>query len=116
MAVRLNQAAYDYAVSLIKNGLEIENDTNNWDEVKPTRDEMVVYLDNHDLDEYGLWFLGIDADADETDPARYVYPYGDLKVIHQSALMVAEQKAGKSGDHEIRKAAQDLLRMIKNNQ
>lgn len=116
MAVRLNKAAYDYALSLIKNGLEVETDTNNWEEVKPTRDENTHYLDTHDLDEYGLWFLGINTDADETDPARFVYPYGDLKVIHQSALMVAEQKASKAGDHEIKKAAEDLLRRIKNNQ
>lgn len=111
--IKLNLAAYDHAEKLIKNGLEIEYDTDNWFEVRPTNNEIVNYLDTHTLNEFGSWYLGIDTDADPKSYTKFVYPFGDLKVIHRSALILAEQDAKKDEDNEIADAAAKLLTMIK---
>lgn len=112
MSIKFNKAGYEHALKLISNGLEVIPDQGNWDEVKPTRNEIVLFLDAHSLKEYGLWFLGIDTSRPENDPARYVYPYGDLKVVHESALTVAEQEAMDKDLTEIEDAAGTLLDMI----
>jgi len=113
MSIKINQAAYDHAVEIIKDGLEVEHDVSNWKEVKPDVDEMARYLNTHSLDEYGLWFLGINSDADQNSKDKFVYPYGDFAVLHKSALIAAEQEAGNKHHHEIKEAAKKLLAMIK---
>lgn len=113
MAIKLNKAAYDLAVSMIKNGLEVEHDANNWDEVQANLSEQVRYLRTHGLEQYGTWFLGIDTDADPKSKDKYVYPFGDFSVLHKSALLVAVKKAEQDQDEEIKKAASQLLAMIK---
>ncbi len=113
MAIKLNKAAYDLAASMIKKGLEIEHDTNNWDEVQATPSEQVRYLNTHGLEQYGTWFLGTNTDADPKDKSKFVYPFGDFSVVHKSALLVAIKQAGQDGDQEIKKAAEQLLAMIK---
>jgi|HubBroStandDraft_4_1064222.scaffolds.fasta_scaffold120692_1 hypothetical protein len=112
MAIILNKAAYIHANTIIKNGLEVEHDSNNWNAVKPTEDEVIRYLDSHTLSEYGNWFLAINTDADQKDPLKYMYPFGDLKVLHRSALIAIEREAGSKHHHEIKKAAQDLLNLM----
>lgn len=112
MAVKLHKAGYEHALKLITGGLEVEPDHGNWDEVQPTQDEIVKYLDTHSLKEYGLWFLGVDTSKAEKDPAHYVYPYGDLKVVHESALIIAEEDAMDKDLTDIEQAAGVLLDMI----
>jgi len=113
MAIKLNKAAYDHAISIIKNGLEVEHDTNNWAEVQATSDEKIRYLNNHGLEQYGTWFLGIDTDADPKSKDKYTYPFGDFSVLHKSALLAAVKSAEKNNDAEIKKTAEQLLAMIK---
>ncbi|MCL5874879.1 MAG: hypothetical protein M1114_00200 [Candidatus Dependentiae bacterium] len=113
MAIKLNKAAYDHAVYIIKNGLEVEHDTNNWDEVQATPDEEIRYLNNHGLEQYGTWFLGIDTDADPKSKDKYTYPFGDFSVLHKSALLEAIKLAAKNSDEAIKTAAEQLLAMIK---
>ncbi len=112
MAIILNQAAYTHAHTIIQNGLEVEHDSNNWSAVKPTEDEVIKYLNNHALAEYGNWFLGINTDADPKDKLKYMYPFGDLKVLHKSALIAIEREAGSQHHHDIKKAAKKLLDLI----
>ncbi len=114
MSIKLNKLAYDHAVEIIKDGLEVEHDISNWEEVKPSQDEQVRHLNTHTLDEYGLWFLGIDTDADTNDKSKFVYPYGDFSVLHKSALIAAEQQAGQKHHQEIKSAVQKLLAMVGN--
>lgn len=115
MAIELNQKAYKHAVSLIQNGLEVEHDAKNWNAVKPTEDEIIRYLNTHDLDAYGRWFLGIDTAADPKDKSKYLYPTGDLKIIHKSALTLSAADATKQRHEEIASAARALLDMIESN-
>lgn len=112
MPITLNKAGFDHAAEIIKNGLEVEHDSGNWDEVKPTSDEHVRFLNTHSLDEYGLWFLGVNSDADQNSKDKFVFPYGDFSVLHKSALVAAEQQANRSNTHEIKAAVQKLLGMI----
>lgn len=114
MAIKLNQSGYDRAVEIIKNGLEVENDTNNWDEVKPTPDEDLHFIQTHSLEEYGEWFLGIDTDPELKDNRRkYVYPHGDFNVLQKSALLNSEKQAKQKNDTEVVAAIGRLLAMIK---
>lgn len=112
MAIKLNKVGFDNAAAIIKNGLEVEHDTK-WESVKPTRDEQARFIETHDLDEYGSWFLGIDADKDPKSITKFVFPFGDFSVLHKSALIVAEKEATKLNAAEIKAAAQKLLDMIK---
>jgi hypothetical protein len=112
--VRLNQEAYNQARSIIENGLEVEHDKN-WEAVKPTEDEVIHFLDTHSLKDYGRWFLGIDPDADPDDKSKYLYPSGDLKVIHKSALELSEKEAARKGDGDVAAAARKLLTLIEQN-
>lgn len=113
MAKKLNKRGYELAQQMIKHGFEIEHDENNWSEVKPSVQETTEYLDTHDLEEYGAWFLGIDTEAKENSQAKFVYPFGDFKVVHKSALLETETKARTNNDNEIAEAAKRLLQMIK---
>lgn len=114
MSVTLNKAGYEKALSLIKGGLEVNHDRGNWKAVEPTKDEITRFLDTHTLDEYGLWFLGIDTGIEKNNPARYVYPYGDLQIVHMSAVMAAQAQAQQHGHHDIKEAAHGLLRLLEN--
>jgi hypothetical protein len=111
MAIIFNQAAYDRAKYLIEKG-EIETFDADWNEEKPTIDEIIHYLDAHYLGEYGLWFLGIDKDEPEDVKERYVYPYGDLKTVQRCALVHTIKEAEKNGHKEIVDAAKKLLEMV----
>lgn len=113
MSKKLNKAAYDLAKQMIEHGFELEHDENNWAEVKPTPEEVTRYLEAHDIEEYGAWFLGIDPELDSENTARYAYPFGDFSVVHKSALLEAEKKATMNKDLEIAQAAKRLLQLIK---
>lgn len=112
MAIKLHQAGYDHAEDLIEQGVEVEHDENNWDEVKPTIDDKLNYLDAHSIDEYGLWFLGIDPSKPADNPDKFVYPTGDFNVVQKSALVLAEKNAKRNNHSDIEQAAQRLLKMM----
>ena len=102
MSIKLNRAGFDHAVKLIKQKLEVEHDQGNWQAVKATPDEEAKYLQTHSLEEYGLWFLGIDEEIEPQGKHMYTYPYGDLKVLHKSALITVIQQATQHHVHEIK--------------
>ncbi|HVW99823.1 MAG TPA: hypothetical protein VHA52_05250 [Candidatus Babeliaceae bacterium] len=114
MAIKLNEEALSYAEKLIDGKLEVEHGKKwNWQEHRPTPDESAKFLNTHYLrTEYGLWFLGIDTEKPDTSKEHYVYPYGDLKIVHREALVAARDKANKDGHHEIARAAEKLLKLI----
>jgi hypothetical protein len=111
MAIKLNQAGFQHAERLIKNGLEIEL-SSNWEAVKPDQDEIVRFLNAHDLGEYGSWFLGIDSDAGAEDRKKYVLPWGDFNELHKSAVVLAQQEATKNNYADIKQAVDKLLAML----
>lgn len=112
MKVTVNKHALTYAREIIKNKLEVEHASSGWHTVKPTHNEEVRFLDTHSLDEYGSWFLGIDHDADQKSHTKFHYPFGDLKVVHVSALHESKKAAEKNGHHDVVKAIDELLALI----
>lgn len=111
MSIKLHKSGYDHAVSIIKNGLEVEHNSN-WDAVKASKDEEARHLNTHTLNEYGLWFLGIDSQAPENDRSKFVFPYGDFSVLHKSALVIIAEDAREKGLKDIEHAAQELIKLI----
>lgn len=112
MAVKLNKEAVEHAKKLIKGKLEVAKHHSDWSEDKPTQDEVVKYLNTHDMQDYALWFLGINTDFPEESKERYDYPTGDLKIIHISALKDSLKHARHHGHTEIENAAKELIDLI----
>lgn len=113
MALKLNERAVLYAQQLIKGGLEVEVQDCNWSAHKATADEVDKYVENHDIKEYSQWFLAIDtAISDENSLARYQLPFGDLKIVHKSAIVEAQKRAAQQGVRDVEEAAKKLLQMI----
>jgi len=112
MAIELNKAGYERAITMIKDELEVEHDSGNWDEVAPTENDMIRYLNTHSLAEYGAWFLGVDTDADAHDKSKFLYPFGDFNVLHKSALLLIQKDAEHHHHSEVAAAVKRLLEMI----
>ena len=110
-AVHLNKKALEQAERLIKAG-EIETFDTNWEAEKPTVNELNDYLDSHYMDEYGMWFLGIDPSKPKDIKEHYVYPYGDLKTVQRSALVDSIARAEKAGHKDIAQVAKRLLELV----
>lgn len=108
MAIKLNDRGYAQAESMIRKGLEVSQVSNDWKEVKPDVDDELRYLESHSLDEYGNWYLGIDTSAPSNERSRYIYPFGDFNILHESGLITAEEEAKKNGHNEIAEAASKL--------
>lgn len=112
MAIKLNEAGFEHAKELIKGGLEVEKKACDWNAHKATEDEIDKFLETHYMAEYGLWFLGINTDMSENAKERYVFPYGDFKIVHKSAIIIAEEDAARKGAREVQHAAKQLLELI----
>lgn len=111
MAIKLNAKAVAHAEKLIKAN-EVEHAAS-WAENNPDKDEQARFLNTHNLEEYGEWFLGIDDAAEKSNSKdKYTYPIGDFNEIFQSAIQEAQQKAKSANHQEIANAAQNLLTLI----
>jgi hypothetical protein len=111
MSIKLHRQGFDNAVRLIRAG-EVATFDANWQEEKPTLDETVRFINTHYMNEYGLWFLGVDSKYPSDAKEHYVYPHGDLKMVQRCAIIDSLKHAEKNGNEEITKAAQELLSMI----
>jgi hypothetical protein len=112
MAIKFNREGFEYAQNRIK-GNDVDTFKGSWKAHKATESEEDRFLITHDIKEYGQWFLGIDTDAPENSKERYVFPYGDLQMVHLDGVKAVEHDARSQGQEEIADAAQMLLDMIK---
>lgn len=111
MAMKLNQAAFNHAKRLIRDGnVDMESD---WGEARPSAGDENRFLEQHDQnwDEYAKWFLALDTD-DKDGKGHYNFPYGDFKQIHRQGVIAAKQRAAQYDYTEIEKAADELLDLI----
>lgn len=111
VAIHLNKKALEQAERLIKAG-EIETFDSSWEEEKPTVNEVNDYLDSHYMDEYGMWYLGINPQISKDVKEHYDYPYGDLKTVQRCALVDTIKRAEKAGHKDIAQVAKRLLEMV----
>ncbi len=113
MAILLNSRGYLHAQKLIKEGKSVEHGKQwNWNEHRATLDEQDKFIETHYVQEYGQWFLGIDTNQEPESMRYYVFPYGDLKIVHRNALVSIEKEAGAQGHNDIADAARKLREMV----
>ena len=113
MALKLHDKGFAYAQKLIQGGLEVEVKECNWSAHKATADEVDKFVETHNIGEYAQWFLATDpAIADPNNLARYQLPFGDLKIVHKSAIIEAQKQAAQKGAKDVEEGAKKLLQMI----
>ncbi|MGC2310989.1 MAG: hypothetical protein WA432_05230 [Candidatus Babeliaceae bacterium] len=110
MALKLNPKAIEHAEKLIKAG-ECEH-TMSWEEAKPTQNDTVRFLDTHNLNEYGYWFLAINTDNSQESKEYYELPIGDFNVVYKGALLEAHKVARHKGAQDIEGAVSKLIKIL----
>ena len=83
-----------------------------WGEVQPAAAAENAYLDDHDWDAYGRWFLGLTDGATEDTKARYAFVFGDFRRIHRSGLIACHYRAAEWRHKAIELAAHELLQEL----
>lgn len=66
-------------------------------------------IEEHGIDEYARWHLGINEDQPEENKGRYRFPYGDFEAVHRCGVLAAESRAGQYTHFDIERAAAQLL-------
>ena len=110
MAMKLNKAAFDQAKRLIRDGNVVKD--SDWSKAQPSAKEESRFLEDHDWDDYGKWYLARDTEDDKDTKGGHNFPYGDFKKVHRKGLIAAKQRAAQNDYADIEKAADELLEMI----
>jgi hypothetical protein len=108
--MKVNQEAVNKAEALIKKRqyvLESE-----WRQAQATTEAENAFLERHDWQEYGRWFLALDQEATPETKERHNFPYGDFRRVHRSGLIAAKQRAAQNDYDEIVQAADKLLQLL----
>jgi hypothetical protein len=92
--MKLNERAYDYAKKLIAEGKFVLDDRDDWSEHQPSTQDENRFIEEHGMDEYALWHLGINEDQPAENKGRYRFPYGDFEAVHRCGVLAAESRAG----------------------
>jgi hypothetical protein len=112
MSVKLNKRAYTHARELIEEGMVVLDRRDDWSEHRPTAASENAWIQQHGLQEYQKWYLGIDEEEDEDNKGRYKFPYGDFTKVHRCGVLSAESRAGQYKHVEIELAAAHLHGML----
>jgi hypothetical protein len=83
-----------------------------WGEVQPAAAAENAYLERHDWDAYGRWFLGLTDGAGDHTKARYAFVFGDFRRIHRSGLIACHYRAAEWRHKAIELAAHELLQAL----
>jgi hypothetical protein len=83
-----------------------------WGEVQPAAGAENAYLDTHDWEAYGRWFLGLTDGANEDTKARYAFVFGDFRRIHRSGLIACQYRAAEWRHNAIELGAHELLQEL----
>lgn len=109
--LKLNKEALEHAKKLIEQG-KINLSEGTWTEDKPSPSEGDEYLEDHNYNQYGQWFLGIAEDTNADTKEHYEFPIGNFEEVYRSGIIAAKQRAAQWKHKEIEKAADQLLDMI----
>lgn len=112
MAVKLNRRAYEHAQRLIEEGRVVLDDRDAWSEHQPSAQQENKFIEEHGLDEYQKWYLGIDDEEDEDNKGRYKFPYGDFEKLHRCGVLSAESRAGQYKYDDVETALAHLHGML----
>ena len=111
MAISLNPQAVIYAKRLIRDG-NTKGQESPWAAHVPCTAGKTVFLENHEIEEYGNWHLGLDTSKHENSTERYHFPYGDFRAVHHNGLLAAQESAARQGYSDIENAATKLLKFM----
>ena len=111
MSLSLNPQAVTYATRLIQEGT-MTNDPGDWTLHIPERAEENTFLEDHEIEEFGNWHLGLDMSQDAAAKGRYHFPCGDFKTVRRDGLLAAKERAAQQGHHDIEQAADKLLLLL----
>lgn len=112
MAVKLNNTSFEYAKKLIKDGKYVVDERDAWSEHQPTAAQENEFIEQHGIDEYAHWYLGIDDEEDAENKGRYKFPYGDFEKVHRCGVLAAESRAGQRKYYDIELATAHLHGML----
>ncbi|HTZ85932.1 MAG TPA: hypothetical protein VMB05_04625 [Solirubrobacteraceae bacterium] len=112
MAVKVNRTAYEHAQRLIKEGHCVLDGRGEWSKHQPSAAAENGFIEEHGLDAYARWHLGVNEAKREHTKERYEFPYGDFENVHRCALLAAESRAGQYRHSDIELAAAHLLGML----
>jgi hypothetical protein len=110
--MKLNQRAYDYAQQLVIERKVVLDGRDDWSEHQPSAQEENRFIEEHGIDDYARWHLGIDESQSPSNKGRYKFPYGDFAAVHRCAILAAESRAGQNNHFEIERAAAHLHGML----
>ena len=105
-----NTTAFEYAKNLIQDGKVVKDERDAWSEDAPTTDQENDFIEKHNLQEFGKWYLAIEGDKD--NKTSYKFPYGDFEKVHRGAVIAAKVRAAQYDHQDIEKEADSLLKMI----
>jgi len=109
--MKLHQDGFEHAKKMIRENKVKEEDTD-WSEKQPDTDKDNSYIEEHGLEAWGQWHLGIRAEEDDDNKGHFAFPIGDLHHVHRSGVIAAKQRAAQNDYDDIVKAADELLEMI----
>jgi hypothetical protein len=112
MTVRLNASAVSHANGLIRRGLVVHDERDDWSEHAPSADDENRYIEKHGIKEYAKWFLGEDTDQKPENKGRYLFPFGDFTKVHRCAVISGESRAGQYDHASVEAAEKKLLDQI----
>jgi hypothetical protein len=112
MALKLNDAAFEFAKDRIASGEYVIDERDAWSEHQPTTEEENQLIEDKGWGAYAKWHLGIDDAENEQTKARYKFPYGDFEAVHRCAVLAAESRAGQRKYEDIEFAAAHLHGML----
>jgi hypothetical protein len=112
MAVKLNRAGFEHAQDLLKQRKVVLDERDAWSEHQPSTQKENEFIQQHGLNEYAKWHLGIDDEENPQSKAMYKFPYGDFEKVHRCAVLSAESRAGQYKHFDIERAVAHLHGMI----
>ena len=110
MSVTLNQKGLDHARRLVEaHHYVIDSD---WGDAQPDSDAGNAEIERNGYEGYGAWHLAVRTEENEGTKGRYMFPFGDFRRVHRSALAAAKQRAGEWDYKDVLEAADALLSRI----
>ncbi|HEX3722702.1 MAG TPA: hypothetical protein VHV31_07910 [Nitrolancea sp.] len=98
MTVRLNEAAFDHAKTLIMNEEGVLDEREFRREHRPSVDQETLLAEAHGYPEYARW--------------RHTFPYGDLARAHRCGVIAADSRAAQQKYSDVERAAAHLHGML----
>ena len=106
----LNKRAVAHAKQLIERRQYVLD--SDWGEVQPRAEDENRFLESHDWDAYGGWFLGLTNGATDETKGRYAFVFGDFRRIHRTGLIACHFRAAEWRHKAIELAAHELLQLL----